>query len=121
MASNWPITAADLRKALEYEVAQDDAAELGLYAAAACERIDDYTGRDVDADRHEVDGKLPALFIVMARRTAKLWWYQDHKGPRARTNSEDPGEGMAGIDLPRSVQGALAGFRPAPGFGAATS
>lgn len=121
MATNWPITAADLRKALEYEVAQDDATELALYAAAACERIDRDTGRLDEPGRHEVGGKLPVIFVLAARRTARLWWNQDHKGPRARPNSEDLGDGIRGIDLPRSVQGMLEGYPPRPGFGAATS
>ncbi|MFG6277928.1 head-tail connector protein [Microbacterium sp. 5K110] len=120
MAKNWPLRANDLRKALEYSVGQDDAAELEMYIKAACERVDRKTGRDVEPTRHEVNGHVPALFVLAARRTAKLWWQQDKKGPRARPTGEElaPNEGIGGIDLPRTVAGILADYPPRPGFGA---
>lgn len=111
MADNWPLHASDLRKALEYEVNQDDAADLELYMAAACERIDRKTGRRFEPTRHEIDGKVPTVFILAARKTAKLWWTQDKKGPRARPNGDLPdAEGIGGIDLPRVVAGMLADY-----------
>jgi hypothetical protein len=44
VAATWPITAADLRSALGYTEAQGDSSELGLFAAAACERVEDLIG-----------------------------------------------------------------------------
>lgn len=44
MAANWPITAADLRSALGYSETQGDTSELGLFAAAACERVESLIG-----------------------------------------------------------------------------
>ena len=113
MASNWPLHAADLRKALEYDVSQDDAAELELFMASACERIDTYTGRNNDAARHVLpSGKLPTIFVLAARYTAKLWWQQEHKGPRARPSGEDGETAPMGVDLPRKVQAWLAPYPP---------
>ncbi|GAB2702367.1 hypothetical protein BKA24_001687 [Microbacterium marinum] len=113
MASNWPLHAADLRKALQYDVGQDDAGELELFMAAACERIDVHTGRSTEPTRHEVDGKVPTVFVLAARAVAKLWWQQEKKGPRARpTEGEDPAAGMAGVDLPSKVAGWLKPYPP---------
>jgi hypothetical protein len=116
MATNWPLHAADLRKALEYDVGQDEAAELELFITAACERIDVYTGRDVDPTRHERAGKVPVIFVLAARYTAKLWWQQEKHGPRARPDGD--AEGMRGVDLPSKVQGWLSPYPARPGFGA---
>jgi hypothetical protein len=44
MAANWPITASDLRAALGYTETQGESSELGLFAAAACERIESLIG-----------------------------------------------------------------------------
>ncbi|MFA8415112.1 hypothetical protein ACEPTV_33240, partial [Burkholderia pseudomallei] len=83
MTRPWPITEADLRKALGYDVQQGDTDELRLYAAAACERIDRETGRDVEPHRHEKpDGSLPAGFFMAARILARMSWQQDKNGPR---------------------------------------
>ncbi|CAH0248434.1 hypothetical protein [Microbacterium sp. Bi128] len=115
MATNWPLHAEDLRKALEYSVGQDDAEELELFMAAACERIDRETGRHRDPERHEVNGRVPAEFLLWARALAKLRWRQEKKGPRARP---DDGGDAVGFDLPRAVQEGLAQYPPRPGFGA---
>ncbi len=119
MPRKWPLNAGDLRNALEYGVGQDDAAELDFYMKAACERVDRKTGRDVEPGRHDVNGEVPALLVLAALRTAKLWWQQDKNGPRARPSGEElaPNEGIGGIDLPRTVAGILADFPPRPGFG----
>lgn len=118
MATNWPLDADDLRSALGYAQDQDDPEELGLYMSAACERIDKKTGRNVDPTRHEVGGRVPVVFIIAARKTAKLWWQQDKKGPRARGTEDIPdNEGIAGIDLPRVVAGMIGEYPPRPGFG----
>ncbi|KAA9110180.1 phage gp6-like head-tail connector protein [Microbacterium rhizomatis] len=113
MASNWPLGAADLRKALDYQVGQDDAGELTLYMSAACERIDKKTGRRSEPTRHEVDGKVPVVFLLAARKLAKLWWTQDKRTNRTgrQTGDEiDPSEGVGGVDLPRVVAGMLADY-----------
>lgn len=115
MAENWPLHAEDLRKALEYGVGQDDAEELELFMSAACERIDRETGRHRDPERHEVNGRVPAEFLLWARALAKLRWRQEKKGPRARS---DAGDEPVGFDLPRAVQEGLAQYPPRPGFGA---
>jgi hypothetical protein len=111
MATNWPLHAADLRKALEYEVGQDDPGELELYMTAACERIDRKTGRSHEPTRHETAGRVPVVFLIAARKTAVLWWQQDKKGPRARPGTQMPeNEGIGGIDLPRVVAGMLGDY-----------
>lgn len=112
MASNWPINAADVRKALSVQPGGDDEADLLLFARAACERIDVYTGRHVEPTRHEVDGKVPTIFVLAARATAKLWWQQEKNGPRNRPSQGDEMDAPAGIDLPRKVQGWLAPYPP---------
>lgn len=119
MAKGWPITEADLRKALGYEKTQGDTEELRLYAQAACERIDEETGRDVDPHRHEkADGALPINFYVAARILARMAWQQDKNGPRGLPQGAgDQPTGIQGIDLPRRVQGILALYSPPPGFG----
>lgn len=112
MASNWPLGAADLRKALQYAPDQDDAAELDLYMKAACERIDKKTGRASEPTRHEIAGNVPVVFILAARKCARLWWLQDHKGERGRRTAEDipEAEGIGGVDLPRVVAGMLSDY-----------
>jgi hypothetical protein len=118
MASNWPIGAGALRKALRLRPDQEDTAELELYAASASGRIDDATGRSQEPTRHEIDGKLPEIFILAARETAKLWWQQSRNGPRGIPQDPDgrtTGPPM-GADLPYRVQGWLAPFPPPPGI-----
>ncbi|UUE19328.1 head-tail connector protein [Microbacterium sp. J1-1] len=112
--ANWPITAGALRTALQIGPTDEDTDELNLFAAAACERIDQYTGRDIDPARHEITpGKLPTIFILAARETAKLWWQQTKNGPRNRPAQGPDSDGApAGIDLPRKVQGWLASYPP---------
>lgn len=119
MASNWPIDADFVRGAIEYAAGEGDNDELTLYAETVCERIDKKTGRNVDPTRHEVSGKVPSAFLLAAKKTVRLWWYQDNHGPRARPNTEptDPAEGMGGVDLPRVAAGLLADYPPRPGFG----
>lgn len=112
MASNWPISGKDLKTALVDESLQENDPELTLFATAVCERIDQYTGRDVEPTRHETtEGKLPTVFILSARETAKLWWQQTKNGPRNRPSQGDDIT-PAGIDLPRKVQGWLGGYPP---------
>ena len=115
------LTAEDLRMALGFQLGQGDPDELDLFAQAAVERIDTYTGRDVDPDRHLLpSGELPVIFRLAARETAKLWWQQSKNGPRGVPSSEGItqfGPPM-GADLPRKVEGWLAAYPPRPGFGA---
>ena len=115
------LTAEDLRMALGFQLGQGDPDELDLFAQAAVERIDTYTGRDVDPDRHLLpSGELPVIFRLAARETAKLWWQQSKNGPRGVPSSEgitQVGPPM-GADLPRKVEGWLAAYPPRPGFGA---
>lgn len=111
--ANWPITAADLRTALQIGPADEDTDELALFALAACERIDQYTGRDIDQARHELTpGKLPTIFVLAARETAKLWWQQTKNGARNRPQQGEAEGPPAGADLPRKVQGWLGGYPP---------
>lgn len=115
MATPWPITEHELRKALGYDAQQGDTDELRLFASAACERIDIHTGRNVDAERHKLpNGELPTMFILAARETAKLWWQQSKNGPRGVPT--DPGAQVSGppmgADLPRKVEGWLAPYPP---------
>ena len=112
MATNWPITAAQVKTAIQDATIPDNDAELALFATAACERIDDLTGRTAEPTRHErADGTLPSLFVLAARETAKLWWQQTKNGSRNRpSQGEDPGGAPAGADLPRKVQGWLAAY-----------
>jgi len=113
MANNWPLQAADLRKALQIGPADDDTVELELFMSAACELIDRRTGRDIDLTRWEVAEAVPTIFLISARETAKLWWQQTKNGPRNRPpQGEDPGGPPAGADLPRKVQSWLASFPP---------
>lgn len=113
LGANWPITATDLRKALQIGVDEEDTDELTLFATVACERIDQYTGRDIEPARHELaPGKLPTIFILAARETAKLWWQQTKNGPRNRPPQGEAEGPPAGIDLPRKVQGWLDGYTP---------
>lgn len=95
MASNWPLGAADLRKALEYEVNEDDGAELLMCMLTACSLIDRHTGRHVEANRHELpNGMLPIEFLWSAREQAKHMWNQTKNGPRARPDDVPKGVGM---------------------------
>jgi hypothetical protein len=119
----WPIAIATLRSALGYDANQGDELELALFAQTACEKIDQRTGRDVDPTRHLVtvgDGTaVPLIFIMSARETAKLWWQQSKNGPKGVPSDptmqvQGPPQGAA---LPRKVEGWLADFPPAPGFG----
>lgn len=107
MATNWPLTASDLRKALQYDVNQDDAAELTLFITAACDKVDQITGRDVDPSRHEINGRLPAIFVLAARETARLWWTQSKNGQRNASESVP-----MGADVPARVSGWLSSFPP---------
>ena len=114
------LTADDLRVALGYQPGQGDPDELALFVAATVDRIDTYTGRNVDQTRHLVSGELPVIFRLAARETAKLWWQQSKNGPRGVPSSEGItqfGPPM-GADLPRKVEGWLAAYPPRPGFGA---
>lgn len=113
MADNWPITRADLRKAIGGVIPETEDSELDLFAAAATEAVDNATGRDEQADRHEVEGKLPVIFILAARETGKLWWQQSKNGPRGESAGGPP----MGAALPRKVEGWLENYPPAPGFG----
>lgn len=117
MASNWPIDIGFVRKAIEVADDEEDDDELQLYAETVCERIDKKTGRHVEPQRHEVNGAVPSAFLLAAKKTVRLWWYQDHHGPRARPNTEPTADGMAGVDLPRVAMGLLADYPPRPGFG----
>lgn len=115
----WPITVTTLRKALGYQPTQGDSDDLELYAAAACERIDEKTGRVTDPTRHlGTDGTLPTIFILAARETAKLWVQQGSNGPKGQPT--DPGAQVTGpplgIDLPRRVEAWLTPYPPAPGI-----
>jgi len=120
MTRPWPITEADLRKALGFDVQQGDTDELRLFAQAACDLIDTMTGRDVEAHRHEkADGSLPIAFYMAARETAKLWWQQSKNGPRGVPTDPDStvqGPPM-GATLPRRAEGWIKHFPPPPGFG----
>lgn len=114
----WPITKEQLRSALGYKPGQDDDEELELFALAACELIDDRTGRIDDPARHlRPNGELPIIFTLAARETAKLWWQQSKNGPRAK--AADPGDQSGppmGADLPRKVQGWLEPYPAPPGI-----
>lgn len=112
MASNWPITGKDLKAALQDTTLPDTDPELALFAEAACERIDKDTGRNVEPTRHEVAGKVPVIFVLAARETAKLWWQQTKNGPRNRPAQGELDGPPAGADLPRKVQGWLGGYPP---------
>lgn len=113
MASNWPLTTADMRTALQIPVGQEDDSELLLFIRAACEMIDRKTGRNIDKTRHEVAGVLPSIFILAARETAKLWWQQTKNGPRNRPpQGEDFSGPPMGADLPRKVSSWLAEYPP---------
>ena len=116
---SWPINEVGLRKALGYDAEQGDTEELRLFAAAACERIDLHTGRNIDPTRHLITGHVPLIFIMAARETAKLWWQQSKNGPRAIPGN--PGDQLAGppmgADLPRKVEGWLSPYPAPPGFG----
>lgn len=119
--TTWPITAATLRKALGYKTDEGDAAELELFAAAACEAIDERTGRDTDPTRHLIGDPphVPVIFIMAARETAKLWWQQTKNGPRGGgvdPNGQTQGPPM-GAALPRKVEGWLEPYPAPPGFG----
>ncbi|MDR0594529.1 MAG: hypothetical protein LBG60_15030 [Bifidobacteriaceae bacterium] len=117
MAENWPIGAADLRKALGFRPDQGDTPELDLYAASASVRIDAHTGRTVEPERHEVGGALPEVFVLAARETAKLWWQQSRNGPRGLPQDPDSRSGPPmGADLPYRVVGWLAAYPPPPGI-----
>lgn len=111
--ANWPIAAAALRTALQIGPTDEDSDELNLFAAAACERIDQYTGRDIDPSRHEIaPGKVPTIFVLAARETAKLWWQQTKNGARNRPPQGEVEGPPAGADLPRKVQGWLGSYPP---------
>jgi hypothetical protein len=117
--SNWPITKDDLRAALSVSPAEYEDSELELYAKAACERIDVFTGRDVDASKWVLaDGSVSSLFVLAARETAKLWWQQSHT-VRGSFRQGDVGE-LSGVpmgaELPRKVEGWLAAYLPEPGI-----
>lgn len=112
MPTNWPITGNDLKTALQTPE-EADAAELTLFALAASERIDDYTGRLSEPTRHALpSGEMPVIFVLAARETAKLWWQQTKNGPRNRPPQGDESGPPAGVDLPRKVQGWLANYPP---------
>jgi hypothetical protein len=132
--ANWPITAADLRKALSYGSTQGDEDELALYAKAVCEEIDAATGRrdrmtgelvnptrwvitetvtpDV-GDPYDVE-VLPSIFVLAAREAAKLWWQQSFNGPKGQP--EGAGGPPMGADLPSKVKGWLSKYPPVPGI-----
>ena len=119
----WPITIATLRKALGFSADQGDDDELALYTQAACELIDQKTGRDKDPLRHTVTVAdapvVPIVFILAARETAKLWWQQAKNGPRGGVT--DPAAQVQGppmgAALPRKVEGWLLDYPAPPGFG----
>lgn len=110
MASNWPLAVADMRAALQIGPSDED--ELMVFMNAACEAIDRETGRDLDPTRHEVGGKVPAIFILAGRETAKLWWQQTKNGPRNRPNTGETVGPPMGADLPSKVKGWLAKYPP---------
>ena len=113
MASNWPLTAADLRAALQYTIGQESDPELAEFMNAACELIDRMTGRDREPTRHEVGGKVPYIFVLGAKATAKLWWQQERNGPRTRPAQGDVAAGPPmGASLPRKVEAWLADYPP---------
>ncbi|MCC2030618.1 hypothetical protein [Microbacterium allomyrinae] len=117
MASNWPLTAVDLRNALQYGPTQEDTEDLEFYAAVASEEVDKSTGRHVDPERHEIDGRVPLAFILAGKKLAKHLWQQDRKGQNARPT---PGEDDApqGFAWPHAVVSLLEPYPPRPGFGA---
>lgn len=112
MATNWPLGPADLRKALTLTPAQEDDEELALFIQPACEIIDRKTGRNLEPHRHETDGKVPSIFIIAARETAKLWWQQTKNGPRNRPQQGETIGPPAGADLPSKVKSWLADYPP---------
>lgn len=120
--ASWPITTTDLKTALGIRADQQpapDPEELELFTTAACERIDEHTGRAADPTRHlKADGTLPVIFRLAARETAKLWWQQTKNGRRGAPSDPDTqldGPPM-GADLPRKVEGWLAPYPPPPGI-----
>lgn len=110
MAENWPLGVDHMRSAIGFDEGQDDATELDLFITAACERVDRETGRLAEPTRHEINGKVPADFVLVARALARLRWRQSKKGPKARPDAGD-GE-PEGFDLPRWIEGVLAKYPP---------
>lgn len=105
--SNWPPDTNAIRTALGYTVHDGDDAELKLYMRAACELIDKLTGRETDPTAHLLaNGDVPAVFVLAARETAKLWWQQSFNGPRGgpTDGSQYPNGVPMGAELPRRVQ-----------------
>lgn len=121
--TGWPISVADARSALGVTDTSYDDNDLTLYCQAACERIDQKTGRDPNTGGDAAkwvkdDGSLPVLFTLAARETVKLWWQQANTGPRA-FRSGDTAELLGppmGAELPRKVEGWLSEFLPEPGI-----
>lgn len=114
MASNWPLNASDLRKALALTEEQEDDDELTLFVEAACSIIDEHTGRTKDPRRHvRPDGKLPPQFVLAGREQAKHMWNQTKNGPRSRPDEGAP----MGIGILAKVAVWLEPFPAPPGFG----
>ena len=67
----WPINAADLRKELRYTVDQGDPDELTLYAAAACERIEEKTGK-ISGQILQVVAVGPTDVVAIGERAERL-------------------------------------------------
>jgi hypothetical protein len=119
---NWPLDADGLRKALGFAEGQGDEDDLTLFAGVASSLIDRRTGRDAsiggDPTLYVVDDKVPDIFVLAARETAKLWWQQSKNGPKGPTEGMGvvvgPHGGSTGVpmgaDIPMKVAGWLSDY-----------
>lgn len=122
--TNWPLTGADVRKAISGGKPPDgsyDEADLDLWAAFVSELVDARTGRDEDPMSHVItketpggpEYSVPVAFVMAGRVTANLLWKQERRGG-GRSGAED-GVPM-GAGLPSKAKDWLKDYPPTPGI-----
>lgn len=121
--ANWPPDLNAVRAQLGYGARDGSDDDLRLYISAAADLIDLRTGRKSDPTRwvDATSGDVPAIFVLAARETVKLWWRQSFNGPR-QVSPLDPGGGAdtavpMGATLPARVLGWLEPYLATEGIG----